>query len=78
LKVEIVGYNVSGHKIIKKGTLWDLGSKIFYILFKPKVVGKHGKKEIWKGPKKITFKETRYAKKDIMGAKNINISICEN
>jgi hypothetical protein len=29
-------------------------------------------------PQKITLKATKDAKKDIMGAKNINISICEN
>jgi len=29
-------------------------------------------------PQKIAFKATIDAKKDIMGAKNIDISICEN
>ncbi len=43
---------------------------LYFIYFKPRVVGKCDRKDIggyWKGPQKFTFEAIRVAQKDIMG-----------
>jgi hypothetical protein len=60
--------------------LHALWLKIFYVLFKPKVVGKHGKEDIGgvrKAPN-IFLEKIKRTKNDIMGAKNINVFVSEN
>jgi hypothetical protein len=48
-------------------------------LFEPRVIGKHGKKDIWDVKKaRIFFDAMKGAKKDIIDAININVSIGEN
>jgi hypothetical protein len=60
--------------------LLALGLKIFYILFKLKFVGKHGRdvRGCCKGLHKLLFETTRTTKKDVMDATNVNVSIGEN
>jgi hypothetical protein len=63
LRVEGIGYNVGGHQKYIKGLVGIRDKSIIYIIhiyFKPKVVGKHGKKGVEacrKGPKKILLKQ---------------------
>jgi hypothetical protein len=47
-----------------------------YIYFKPRVIGKH-RKDIGKAPN-CFLKVIKNIKKDIMGAKNINVLVSEN
>jgi hypothetical protein len=50
------------------------------ILFEPKVVGKHGRKDIG-GVRKARnnfFEKIKRTKNDIRGAKNINVLVSEN
>jgi hypothetical protein len=52
----------------------------FLYFFKPRVVGKCGRKDIggcWKGPKNLLLRPIRAAQKDIMGVRNINIIVGE-
>jgi hypothetical protein len=54
---------------------------MFYIYFKSRVIGKHGKKDIgghWESPQKLVFKVMKDAGKDIMGARNIYVLVHEN
>ncbi len=45
-----------------KGMLWALKSKMFYIYFKLRVIGKHCKKDVGK-PKNIAFEAMRGARR---------------
>jgi hypothetical protein len=62
--------------------LWALGLKIFYVYIynKPWIIGKHRKdiKGCWKGPPNFIIKIVKNIKKDIMGVKNISVSVGEN
>jgi hypothetical protein len=53
---------------------------IIFIFFEPRVVGKHGRKDIgghWKGPKEFIFRQQSCPKK-FMEARNINVLVGEN
>jgi hypothetical protein len=62
-KVEGIGYNVGGHQKYIEDVVGIRDKSIIYIIhiyFKPRVVGKHGRKGIeacWKGPKKYLLKQ---------------------
>jgi len=73
---------VGGHQEIYRGLYMHYGWKyfMFYVLFEPKVVGKHGRKDIG-GVRKARnkfFEKIKRTKNDIRGAKNINVLVSEN